>query len=166
MRRFLLLSLAGAGFAALVASGPASASGLCPPPPECVPAPPPVRYEPRTVTLFMTEFHTEYRDVRHTVFHKVPELREREVQETVLVPFWRDEVRERTKWVPKVHMETRERTVVHTDYREEKRERTVVVPVTVEVDARTRSASRTCMRNCACAPCWFLASARRNGNAP
>ena len=32
MRRFLLLSLAGAGFAALVASGPASASGPCPPP--------------------------------------------------------------------------------------------------------------------------------------
>ena len=121
MRRFLLLSLAGAGLTALVASGPASASGLCPPAPECVPAPPPVRYAPRTVTLFMTEFHTEYRDVRHTVLHKVPEVREREVQETVLVPCWRDEVRERTKLVPRTHLEKRQRTVVHTDYREEER---------------------------------------------
>ncbi len=134
MRRFLLLTLAGAGFAALVASGPASASGRCPPRAECVTATLRVQLQPRTVTFYMTENRTEYRDVQRTVLRQFPEVREREVQETVMVPCWRDVVRERTKMVPQVHMETRQRTVVHTDYREEERERTILVPVTEEVE--------------------------------
>src|SRR5947209_17643326 len=129
MRPFLALALGCGGLAALVASGPASASGPYPHgAPECIAAPlpaPPIRYELRTVTLYQTENRTEYREVQRTVLRQVPELQEREVQETVMVPCTREEVRERTAMVPKVHMETRQRTVVHTDYREEQRTRTV-----------------------------------------
>ena len=68
-----------------------------------------VRYEERTEIRYRTEYRTAYRDVQRTVCRRVPETREREITETVLVPTWREVDRQRTVWVPETHEETRQR---------------------------------------------------------
>src|SRR6266851_1884690 len=62
----------------------------------CYPPPPPVRYEERTITCYRPEYRTEYREVQRTVFRTVPETREQQITETVLVPSWREVERQRT----------------------------------------------------------------------
>ena len=77
----------------------------CPPTPvggpgalACVP--PPIRFQERTVTRYRPEYRTEYREVQRTVYRTVPETYEKEITETVMVPCWREEQRQRTVMVP------------------------------------------------------------------
>ena len=103
----------------------------CPPPP-----PPRVRYEERTEVRYRTEYRTAYRDVQRTIYRSVPETREQEITETVMVPTWREVERQRTVWVPETREETRQRTVCRTEWREEQRQRTVRVPETRMVEQK------------------------------
>src|SRR5262245_39065018 len=80
--------------AALITGSWAGSASACPPcGPPCVVVPF-IRFEQRTETRYRTEYRTEYREVQRTVCRQVPEVREEEVRETVMVPFWREEVRE------------------------------------------------------------------------
>ena len=75
---------------------------------------PPARFEYRTVTRYREEVHIEYKEVQRTVCRTVPETVLQEVRETVLVPCWREETRQRTVMVPETHLESREREVQRT----------------------------------------------------
>src|SRR5260370_11969509 len=69
----------------------------------CSPPPPPVRYEERTEIRYRPEYRTAYRDVQRTVYRCVPETREREIQETVMGPTWREVDPHPTVSVPETH---------------------------------------------------------------
>src|SRR5947207_1029456 len=91
MRSRLLSGLAALALS-LGLAGPAWAWGDCGVP--C--APPPVQVTYQTVTCYRPEYRTEWREVKHTVYRCVPETHEQTINETVLVPHWREEQRTET----------------------------------------------------------------------
>src|SRR5262245_14614206 len=86
--------------ACLLALGVAALTGVAGAQPPCELPPPLVRWEQRTITCYRHEYRTELREVQRTVYRRVPVTREKEIQETVLVPHWREEERQRTVLVP------------------------------------------------------------------
>ena len=68
----------------------------------------PPRFEYRTVTKYRTEWRIDFKEVSRTVTRRVPETVMKEVRETVPVPHWREETRQRTVMVPATRLETRE----------------------------------------------------------
>src|SRR6187402_1647390 len=72
----------------------------------CMPVPMVVQiqYESRVVTKYRTEYRTEFKEVQRTVKRQVPETVFKDVQETVKVPFWREETRQKTVMVPVTKM--------------------------------------------------------------
>src|SRR5262245_16457362 len=77
-------------------------------------APAPVQCQSQTITCYRPEYRTEWREVERTVYRCVPEVKEQEIKETVMVPNFREEERQQTVWVPETRQETRQRTVVRT----------------------------------------------------
>jgi len=124
MRRFYLSM----GVAVLVLGGGVGAVSACWP--GGSPYLPPVNVWPQTITYYQPEYRTEYHDVRHMVYREVPEVREEERREQVIVPSWREEQRQRTVMVPVTVLEKRQRTIMRTEWREEQRQREVRVPET------------------------------------
>src|SRR5437868_30903 len=123
MRTHLLYAIAIMTGAAV--PGSASAFWPCGP---VIPVPVTVQYQ--TVTKYRTEYRTGFKEVQHTVVRKVPETVMKEVAEAVVVPYVREETRERTVMVPVTHIENRQRTVKRTELQTQVRERTVMVPET------------------------------------
>ena len=109
MKRILLtMALAVTGFMAMDTS-----ANACP---ICFPICRPVRFEERVVTRYRPETITKVRDVSRVVVRCVPETIVKKVKETVMVPFWRDEVRTKTVMVPFTVLEKHQRTVTVTDW--------------------------------------------------
>ena len=135
----------------------------------CWPCPtlPPVKFEQRTVTNYRTEYRTEYKEVQRTVTRRVPETVMKEVRETVMVPHWREETRQRTVMVPVTRMETRQRAVVRTEW-----ERPAARADRDGAARRgwsrssTRSSSRRSGRRSGSGRSWCRTSGWRSGSGP
>src|SRR5438309_1168765 len=111
MGRWLRACVVGTTLLLGTAAEPVNAWWRCVP--ACVPAP--IAFVERTITCYRPEYRTEFREVQRTTYRNVPETREQEVRETVMVPHWREVPHQETIWVPQTREETRQRTIVRTE---------------------------------------------------